>query len=164
MNKEKFKELSFKQKIEWLLQYYGLTAVFTVIALTVAVIFIKSVLFPEPLPEVSILILSDAMTQEEANGLQADIEASTGHTALVSAFIVSDLYGKQAFSMKVTSDVVDIVVSPKEETDGMSDNGYLPSYEKIEGKELYIGCPIRAREGQLKDEAYDMVKEYIKNR
>lgn len=164
MDRKKFKELSLKQKIEWLLQYYGVVAVVAVIALIVAVIFIKSVMFPEPMSDVCVLILSDTLTQEEAYDVENVIEDKTGKTAQIAVFGESDVYGRQAFSAKLTADELDLVVAPKEETDGMLENGYLISSEELEGISLYIGHTYRSREGEIIDIAYDEVKSYIEGK
>lgn len=163
MNKEKFRELSLKQKIEWLLHYYGVAFVVGIIALFVAVVFVRSVFFPEPLSDVCVLILSDDTTSDDAFALQSIIEEKTGMTSQVSAYNTTDMYGRQSFSAKLTADELDIIVAPEEETLGMADNKYLTHYEKVGNKNLYIGTSYRAREGQLLDDTFTIVKNYIEN-
>jgi len=161
MNWKKFKELTLKQKIVWLLQYYGIAAVVAVIAVVVLVIFIKSVFFSEPLSDVCVLILSDDISQDEAYSLQDMIEAQTGKTVQISAFSESDAYGKQAFSMKLTADELDIVVAPLEETKGMKESGYITCSRPIVEGKSYICKTIRTRDGDYIDTAMDIVNEYL---
>lgn len=163
MNKDKFKELSLKQKIEWLVHYYGVAFIVGLVALIVAIVFIRSVFFPEPLSDICVLILSDDVTSDDAFALQSIIEEKTGKTSQVSAYNTTDMYGRQSFSAKLTADELDIIVAPEEETMGMLDNKYLIRYEKVENKNLYIGTSFRAREGQLLEDTYIIVKEYIED-
>lgn len=163
MNKDKFKELSLKQKIEWLIHYYGVAFIVGLVALIVAIVFVRSVFFPEPLSDICVLILSDDVTSDDAFALQSIIEEKTGKTSQVSAYNTTDMYGRQSFSAKLTADELDIIVAPEEETMGMLDNKYLIRYEKVENKNLYIGTSFRAREGQLLEDTYIIVKEYIED-
>ena len=163
MNKDKFKELSLKQKIEWLIHYYGVAFIVGLVALIVAIVFIRSVFFPEPLSDICVLILSDDVTSDDAFALQSIIEEKTGKTSQVSAYNTTDMYGRQSFSAKLTADELDIIVAPEEETMGMLDNKYLIRYEKVGNKNLYIGTSFRAREGQLLEDTYIIVKEYIED-
>ena len=163
MNKDKFKELSLKQKIEWLIHYYGVAFIVGLVALIVAIVFVRSVFFPEPLSDICVLILSDDVTSDDAFALQSIIEEKTGKTSQVSAYNTTDMYGRQSFSAKLTADELDIIVAPEEETMGMLDNKYLIRYEKVGNKNLYIGTSFRAREGQLLEDTYIIVKEYIED-
>jgi len=161
MNKEKFKDLNFKEKIEWLLHYYGVAFIAGLVVLFVAIVFIRSVFFPEPLSDVCVLVLSDELLTEDATSIQTTIENKTGKTASVSVFYTDDIYGRQSFSTKLTADELDIIVAPKEEAMGMVENEYLTEYEEIEGTNLYIGTSYRAREGQLINDTYKIIEDII---
>ena len=163
MNKEKFRELSLKQKIEWLLHYYGVAFIIGVVVLFVAVVFVRSVFFPEPLSDVCVLALCDDVTSDDAFALQRIIEEKTGKTSQVSAYDTNDMYGRQSFSAKLTADDLDVIVAPEEEMMGMVDSRYITCYEKLENKNLYIGTSFEAREGQLLDDTYTIVKNYFEN-
>ena len=165
MDRKKFKELTFRKKIEWLIHYYGIAAIVAVIAVIVVISLVKSVFFPKPLEDMCVLILCEDMGQEEAFDLQDVIEANTGKTAQVSSYIVSDVYGRQAFSVRLNADTLDIVIAPGEEKDGMTESGYLVKSEPLTGYEdLYIGTTIRSRQGELLDQTYEIVKDYFAER
>jgi len=165
MDRKKFRELTFKQKIEWLVHYYGVTAIVAVIALVVVISLVKTFLFPDPLSDMVIVVLSENMGQLEADELQTQIEEKTGKTVLVSAYIVGDVYGQQAFSARVTADTIDVIIAPENERNLMEESGYLTLVEPLSGYDsLYIGTTMKSRQGELLDETYKIVKEYFENR
>lgn len=159
MNLEKFKQLSLKEKIQWLVQYYGIAACVIAVAIVVIVIFMKSVFFPEPISDICVLVLEDGVTVEDTERVQEVLEQLTGKSVDVVSYTVTDLYGKDAFAVKLTSDQLDIVIAPYDETMQMMQTGYLKEEQKLEQSELHLGIPQNARTG----EAYEYAIEYLKN-
>lgn len=162
MNLEKFKELSLKKKIEWVVHYYGIAIVVAIIAICVAANFLYSVFCPKPLSDICVLILSDDYTGDEIPFLEEEINAITGSSASVEIYNVSDVYGSGAFSIKLNSDQVDIVISPKEQTDLMLESSYLEKYEQIWDKDLYLGIPFKARKSENLDKTAEFFMTYKK--
>ena len=159
MNLEKFKQLSLKGKIQWLVQYYGVLACVVIVAIVVIVIFFKSVFFSEPISDICVLILDDGVTVEDTDLVREDLEQLTGKSVEVVSYTAINPYGRDAFAVKLSSDQLDIVIAPSEETVQMMQTGYLKEEQKIEQSELHLGIPQSARTG----EAYELAIEYFKN-
>lgn len=155
MNLEKFKELPFSKKIQWIIQYYGVWIIVAVIAIGVICSFLHSVFFPDPIPDTNIIILSDEFTRDEVPKLEAEIAAITEGTVSITLYNLSEVYGQSAFSIKLTSDQIDIVLAPKAETDEMMESEYLERFEKLDYDDLYMGIPTKARKGEKLDKAIE---------
>ncbi|MFQ9450362.1 MAG: hypothetical protein ACLR1E_05770 [Coprococcus sp.] len=155
MDKKQFKEMTIKQKLRWFFGYYGVTVIVAAIAIFVAVVFIKTVFGPSDLEDLCVLVYSDTVSQEQCISYEEEIEDSTGKTASVTAYNITDPYGSQAFATKIGCDVVDLVIAPKKEMELMAQTGYLLSYGIIENSTLYMGIPKTARRGNLLEEAID---------
>lgn len=162
MNLEKFKSMPFKNKVEWIIHYYGIWIVVGIIAISVLYSFLHSVLFPEPIKDTNIIILSDEFDADTAVSFESDISELTNGSASVTLYNLSDVYGNGAFSIKLTSDQIDLVLSPKTEADQMVESGYLESYEKLDYDDLYVGIPVNARRGEKLDIAIKYFKEGLK--
>lgn len=156
---EKFKQLSLKKKIQWLLQYYGLTALIAVLAIAVISIFLKSVFCPEPISDICVLILDESISYEDTENIAGELEQITGKSVDVVSYGKTDIYGKEAFAIKLTSDQLDIVLAPYEETMQMLEAGYLTDQQALNNTKLYLGIPRNARTG----EALDQTIDYFKN-
>lgn len=163
MNKEKFKELSFKKKLQWLVQYYGVVALISVIVLFVAGYFIKSVLAPAPIADVCIMILSDEVYTEEAIEMQYNLSKELDCAIDVSAYMVSDPYGMQSFATRIMADQIDIVVAPKDASEDMLNNSYIPEYEELNGTNLCISKPVKARESEKQMKCIDYLRNRFEN-
>ena len=162
MNLEKFKEMPFSKKIGWIIHYYGIWIVVTIVAIGVLFSFLHSVFFPDPIPDTNIMILSDEFLRDEIPAIEEHISVVTEGSVSVTLYNLSEVYGNGAFSIKLTSDQIDIVLAPKSETDQMIETGYLESCEKLEYNDLYLGIPERARKGEKLDRAIQYIKEGIK--
>lgn len=158
MNFEQFKKLPFLKKIEWIAQYYGVWIIVSIVAIFVAISLVRSVFFPKPISDVCILILSDDHTRDEIPKLEDEIAAATGGSASVEIYNVSEAYGDSAYTIKLLSDQLDLVIAPKEQTDSMMESGYLVSAEKMKNEDLYLGIPERARNGEILDKTIDYFK------
>jgi len=159
LNLEKFKEMPFSKKVGWIVQYYGVWIVVTIVAIGVLFSFLHSVFFPDPIPDTCVIILSDEFVRDEIPKLEDEISKLTEGSVSVSLYNLSELYGNGAFSVKLTSDQIDLVLAPKTETDQMMETGYLESAEKLNYNDLYLGIPERARKGERLDKVIQYFKE-----
>lgn len=146
-----------KKKIKWLIDYYWVHAVVTIFALIVIITFVKSVFWPEPVKDICVMILSDEITKDQGAGLEGELEELTGRTVEVTIYGVTENYGTSAFAIKLTSDQLDFVLAPYNESIEMTNSGYLQSQKEIEHSKLYLGIPQNARCGK----EYDMTGEYL---
>lgn len=160
MDLDKFKGMPFKKKIEWIVHYYGIWIIVSIVGICVAVSFAKSVFFPKPLPDVCAIILSDDYLLDDIPLMESEIGEAFGGTCQIEIYNESDVYGNSAFSIKLMSNQVDLVIAPKSAIDSMNETGYLESSEKLGDRNLYIAIPARAR----KSEALDAAIDYFKNR
>ena len=159
MTLEKFKELSLKKKIEWIIQYYGIWIVVGIVAIFVTVDFVRTVFFPAPISDICIAILSDDYSRDDVPTMEKEISALTGGSASIVIYNESEAYGISAFTVKVMADQIDLIIAPKTQTDSMNESSYLSSCEKLDGTELYLSIPTKAREGEMLDKTIDYFKE-----
>jgi len=162
VNLEKFKEMPFSKKIGWIVQYYGVWIIVGIVAISVLCSFLHSVFFPDPIPDTNIIILSDEFARDEISEIEKEVIAYTGGTASVTLYNLSEVYGNGAFSIKLTTDQIDLVLAPKSEMDQMVESEYLESYEKLDYDDLYLGIPVKARKGEKLDKAIKYIKEEMK--
>ena len=161
MTKEEFKEMTFRQKLRWLFDYYSLPLIAVLGVLIVMWILIKSIFLPEETEDVCVLIYSDKVTQEECLTYESEIEEKTGKSVSIQVISVSDPYGSQAFAAKIGCDVIDLVIAPENEMKLMSENGFLLSYAPVESKDMYMGVPKSAREDDLLKIVIDYLDEKL---
>lgn len=163
MDWNKFKALTWKQKLQWFIQYYGIVTVVVLISIYVIFVFVKSILAPAPISDICILVYSDEVQTDEVIKIQEALCEKTGHTIEITNFMVSDVYGIQAFATKLTADQLDLIVAPLEQTEDMMNSNYLIGYEKIGSTELYLGLPKKARTGELLEQVRDYLSDEIEN-
>ena len=149
MDKEKFKSLSFKKKIEWLIQYYGLAAIAVLVTIGVIISLVKAIFFPAPPADICVLIYSDEVNDQFVVELEEIIEADTGKNIEVTKISPSSAYGNQALSARLTDENLDLVLAPITETDYMKESDFLTESTPIDGTEMYMDTTIRARDGEL---------------
>lgn len=148
MDIKKFKELSFIGKVKWIVDYYGLTIFFAIIALLIAFNLVKTIVSPAEIGDVVLFIYSDDLFDEDGEEYREYIEENFGMTADISVFQPSSVYGQQALATKVGADFIDIIITPIGEMELLSDNAYLQGYEQIGDTNLYLGVTKRARTGE----------------
>lgn len=151
--------MPLSKKIEWILQYYGIWIVVAVAAIVVLCSFLHSVFYPDPVSDICIMLLSDDYVRDDIPVLEQDIQELTGKTVTVEVYNLSELYGNGAFTIKLISDQIDLVIAPKEQTDSMVESEYLESFERIGDKDSYLGIPARARKCSELDKTIDYFKE-----
>ncbi|MDO4623401.1 MAG: hypothetical protein Q4B22_10660 [Eubacteriales bacterium] len=157
MNLEKFRRMPFRNKIQWIFNYYGLKILAALVGIFVAVYFVKSVFFAPPAPDVTVIMLTDHVTEEAAVRYQQELSEKTGKSIEIVHYDARDSYGMQAFSVKVGTDLVDLVIAPEEESSMLAENGFFLSYAQIPGTDDYMGISRRAQAG----EALQTVMEYL---
>lgn len=155
MNLEKFKSMPLKNKIMWIVQYYGIAIIVGIIAIVVLFSFIDSVFFPDPIPDTNIIILSNSFDRDDIPKIEEEIALETEGTVSITAYSLSEVYGNGAFSIKLTADQIDLVICPEEEKNQMLESGYLESVEELDYEDLYLGVPIKARKGDKLDIAIE---------
>lgn len=159
MNLKKFIELPFLKKIEWIVQYYGVWILVTIVGVCVIISLCRALFFPKPICDVCVIIISDDFSRNDIDRLEEEMSSVTGGSTQVEIYNPSEAYGDGAYTIKLLTDQLDIVIAPKEQTDSMLDSAYLSSAESLKGGRLYIGIPNRARVGPMLEKAI----EYIKN-
>lgn len=159
MNLKTFKEMPFKKKLQWLVQYYGIVALVSLIVVFVIGYLIKSILFPEPLPDVCVMILSEDVYTEEAIEMQYELMKANECTFDVRSYIVSDPYAMQSFATRAMTDQLDVIVAPKNHTEDMLNNSYISEYEEIKNTDLCISVPVNARKSKAQENAIDYLRK-----
>ena len=158
MNKEQWKQMSFRQKLEWLVQYYGVTAIVCVIAILVAFSLAKSFLSGNEKGDMRIIILDDCMPSETCYSFQKEISRIIEGEAEITSYAKSDPIHMQAFSIRLTADDLDIVIAPATEMLEMAGNGYLIPYEPGGITEFFSDY---SEENQLKIHSQDGSEEIV---
>lgn len=161
MTKEEFKEMTFRQKLRWIFDYYSLPFIAVLGVLVIMGFLIKSVFLPGEKGDVCVLIYSDRVTQEECLTYENEIEEKTGKSVSIQVISVSDPYGSQAFAAKIGCDVTDLVIAPENEMKLMLENGFLLSYAPVDNANMYMGVPKSAREGDLLKNVIDYFDEKL---
>lgn len=159
-----FKEMSFKKKLQWLVQYYGIVALIILVVIFIAFSFLKSVFFPEPGADVCIMILSDDIYTEDAVDMQYNLSKTYDCTYDISAYMISDPYGMQYFATRVMTDQLDIVVAPRKETEEMLSNSYISDYEIIENSDMCISIPVKARKSYGQEQAIEYIRKRLEEK
>ena len=161
MNWDKFKAMSILQKTQWVIQYYGLTMVVVLVALIVGAIFIRSVFGAENEYAIRVMILDDHLSKEVVNRFRDDLRIELEGESDISSYMESDISQKQAFTVRLLADELDIVIAPKKEIEEMQRSGYLHRIEAISqdsfyysvtrgeddkpGTDLYIGETVKSK-------------------
>ena len=131
MNWNKFKTMSLFQKIQWIIQYYGLMLVVMVVVLFVGTVFVKSVFGSENEYAIRVMILDDHLSKETSNMFRSDLKIVLDGECDISSYMESDLDQKQAFTVRLLADELDIVIAPKKDMEELKQNGYLKRMEEI---------------------------------
>ena len=159
MNLEKFKQLTLKKKIEWIIQYYGIWIAVSIIAIAVTISFVHSVFFPKPICDMCVVILSDDYTRDDAPNMEKEISTLIDGSVSIQIYNESELYGDSAFAVKVMSDQIDLIMAPKEKMDSMIQSSYILDYERLNSSGLYMASPVMARTGDKLDKTVEYFKE-----
>ena len=143
MNWDKFKSLNLREKLQWLLQYYGLSAAIAAAAIIVGAVFLTSVFGPEENYAIRVLILDDQQSADICRVFGEDLSPLLLGECDITSYAQSNAYQLQAFVVRLTSDDLDLVIAPAEEMAQLMDNGYLKSSMELDMNSYY--CAITGR-------------------
>ncbi len=161
MDWNKFKTMSTFQKTQWIIQYYGLTIVVVLVTLLVGAIFMKSVFGAENEYAIRIMILDDHLSKEVVNRFRDDLRIELEGECDISSYMENDISQKQAFTVRLLADELDIVIAPKKEIEEMQQSGYLRRIEAISQDSFYYSV-TRGEDDKLDTDLY--VGETVKSK
>jgi len=126
MNLDKFKELSFKEKLQWIWDYYAVTIAVALVVVIVLVILVSSMLgLRGDQSALNVVILDDRMNDETSEKMKEEWSSIVDGNVEISFFSKHDVEQFQAFIVRVAVDGTDIVIAPYEEISEMAANGYI---------------------------------------
>lgn len=126
MNLDKFKELSFKEKLQWIWDYYAVTIAVALVVVIVLVILVSSMLgLRGNQSALNVVILDDRMNDEASEKMKEEWSSIVDGNVEISFFSKHDVEQFQAFIVRVAVDGTDIVIAPYEEISEMAANGYI---------------------------------------
>lgn len=126
MNLDKFKELSFKEKLQWIWDYYAVTIAVALVVVIVLVILVSSMLgLRGDQSALNVVILDDRMNDEASEKMKEEWSSIVDGNIEISFFSKHDVEQFQAFIVRVAVDGTDIVIAPYEEISEMAANGYI---------------------------------------
>jgi len=163
MDKEQWNLMTRKAKVQWFFQYYSGIIIVGTIILIAAFYLAHSLLFPDPIDDVVVIIYCDGFSEERFLEYEEELESMSEHTVSLQMFQASDPYGSQAFAAKLGTGQTDLVIASAEEMDVMSNGGFLLSYAPIEGTKLYMGIPRGATAGEFLEQVINYLDEKLKN-
>ena len=138
MTREKFKALPFLQKVQWVLQYYGVTALVVVIAVAVAAVFLKSVFGPGEQYALRVMALDDRLTTEQCQTFARELGELVGGECDVTSYLESDTVQMQAFAVRLTTDPLDLVIAPEDQMEQLVENGYVAAALRLQDDSRYM--------------------------
>ncbi len=175
MNSDTWKNMTLKQRVQWLLQYYGLKAACVVAAIGVVIYLIFSMLGGnEEEYGLSVLILDDRVGTEKSETLKNEMEELLDCPVEVVSYTSTVMEQMQAFSVRTTAGGIDLMIAPENEMQQLRSNNYfsgdyrlLPEkcrYEKLVYEEAAMGNAAKyigvARTGENQENA-TVAMEYL---
>ena len=161
MDRKKFKQLRPGQKLQWLFQYYGLTAAVVIVAIVVGAVFLRSVFGPEDDYAIRVLILDDRQSADICQLFSQELGDILSGPCDITSYLKIDADQARAFAVRLSVDDLDLIIAPEDEIDQLAQNGYLRRAVKLEEdsyyytitrggspleeQALYIGEPFRSR-------------------
>ena len=140
MNWDKFKNLSLRGKLQWLLQYYGLTAAIAATAIIVGAVFLTSVFGPGENYALRVMILDDRSSADLCRVFGEELGEVLGGACDVTAYLKSDPDQMQAFVVRLMADNLDIVIAPADETQQLLQSNFLSGAMGLEADSFYYAC------------------------
>ena len=137
MNWNKFKAMSIIQKVQWIVQYYGLMIVVMVAVLIVGTAFMKSVFGAQKEYGIRVMVLDDFLSSEALDRFRRDLTVALKGECDITSYMEKDLEHKQAFTIRLGVDELDVVIAPKKEMEELQKNGYLVRMEVINQESFY---------------------------
>ena len=146
MNWEKFRQMRLTEKIQWILQYYGVAIGVAIVAIFVAVVFITSI-FETDEYALRVLILDDRQTAEQCGEFSRELSAMLSGECDVTSYRGDSEEQMQAFVVRLMTDALDLVIAPEAEMAQLAENGYLRS-SAVLGEESFYEIQMGGGSGQ----------------
>ena len=125
MNREKFKSLSLREKIQWIFQYYGLTMAVAAAAILVGAVFVSSVFGSGDHYAIRVMILDDRQSSDVCQVFSAELGALLSGECDVTGYTESGAEQMQAYVVRLMTDDLDLIIAPAEVTDELLQYGFL---------------------------------------
>ena len=125
MDRAKFKALTFPKKIQWVLQYYGVTVLVIAAAVAVGVVFFKSVFGPGEQYALRVMALDDRLSVEQCGTFAGELGELVGGECDMTSYQESNFSQMQAFVVRLTTDPLDLVIAPEDQMEQLVENGYV---------------------------------------
>ena len=138
MDREKFKALTFPKKIQWVLQYYGVTMLVIAAAVFVGAVFLKSVFGPGDQYALRIMALDDRLSTEQCRTFAQELGELVGGECDVTSYLESDTAQMQAFVVRLTTDPLDLVIAPEDTMEQLVENGYVAAGLQLQDDSRYM--------------------------
>ena len=140
MNWEKFKKLSLRAKLQWIIQYYGVAIAIGAIAIFVGIVLVQSLFGPAEDYAIRVMILDDRQSADLCQAFAQELCDALGGECDVTSYLERDDDQRQAFVVRLMSDNLDIVIAPAEQTEQLLQNGFLRSAMQLEADAFYYAC------------------------
>ena len=134
----KFKALPFLQKIQWLVQYYGVTALVAAVTVAVAVVFFRSVFGPGEQYALRVLVLDDRLSVDQCRTFARELGEKLGGECDMTSYLESDAAQMQAFAVRLTTDPLDLVIAPEDQMEQLIDNGFVAAGLELQDDSRYM--------------------------
>ncbi len=138
MDRAKFKALTFPKKIQWVLQYYGVTALVVVAAVCVGVVFFNAVFGPGEQYDLRVMALDDRLSVEQCQAFADELGELVGGPCDVTSYLESDMSQMQAFVVRLTTDPLDLVIAPEDQMEQLIENGYVAAGLQLQDDSRYM--------------------------
>ena len=125
MNWEKFKSLKLSEKLQWILQYYGLTIGVAAAAIFVGAVFLISVFGPGDDYAVRVMILDDRLSSDACRVFSEELGGLLSGECDITGYAETGAEQMQAFIVRLMTDELDLIIAPTEIMDELAQNEYL---------------------------------------
>lgn len=137
MDWNKFKQMSLSRKIQWVIQYYGLTIAVVAAVVIVGTVFLKSVFGPADTYAIRVMILDDRQSADICRDFSEELSTILSGECDITSYLESETYQMQAFVVRLITDDLDLVIAPEHVVVQMVENGYFIRAMKLEEDSYY---------------------------
>ena len=137
MKRETWRALSLRQRVQWILQYYGVAIAVAAVALVAAASFLTSALGPGESYAAKVMILDDRQSADNCQVFARELSERLGGACEVTCYAPSAMYEMQAFAVRLTSDELDVIIAPGVQMRELRQNGYLRETEELSPNSRY---------------------------
>ncbi|MBQ0000686.1 MAG: hypothetical protein KBT01_04000 [Clostridiales bacterium] len=126
MNWKTFKDMPLKKKLQWILHYYGIWIVVSVVAVCVVVTLVGRILGPGEENLVKVMILDDHISDDERIGLGEELRELLEGPCEVSSYHLGHEYQYQSFVVRLSgAGDLDLILAPEAQMKELLNNGYF---------------------------------------